>query len=80
MVDVVRTKFWQKIKGIKGFHKLAFNALVLYFVIADSSTPKYVKGIADDDHIRMLFVYPKGKQGNLTQNQIKQLRTIVERW
>ena len=36
--------------------------------------------VTKDDHIRMLYVYPKGKQDNLTQGQIKQLRTIVERW
>lgn len=36
--------------------------------------------VTSDDHIRMLYVYPKGKQGNLTQTQIKQLKTIVERW
>ena len=36
--------------------------------------------VTDDDQIRMLYVYPKGKQENLTQTQIKQLKTIVERW
>ena len=36
--------------------------------------------VTSDEHIRMLFVYPKGKQENLTKDQIKQLRTIVERW
>ncbi len=33
-----------------------------------------------DGHIRMLYMYPKGKQANLTRDQLKQLRTIVERW
>jgi hypothetical protein len=36
--------------------------------------------VVDDEHIRMLYVYPKGKQANLTRGQLKQLRTIVERW
>jgi len=34
----------------------------------------------DDDHIRMLYVYPKGSQANLTQKQLKTLKVIVERW
>lgn len=33
-----------------------------------------------DDQIRMLYVYPKGKQENLTQDQLAQLKKIVERW
>ena len=36
--------------------------------------------VTDDDRIRMLYVYPKGKLENLTQSQIKQLKTLVERW
>lgn len=36
--------------------------------------------VVDDDHIRMLYVYPKGKQENLTKDQLKQLKAIVERW
>jgi mRNA-degrading endonuclease RelE of RelBE toxin-antitoxin system len=36
--------------------------------------------VVDDEHIRMLYVYPKGKRANLTPGQLKQLRTIVERW
>lgn len=36
--------------------------------------------VTEDHHIRMVFVYPKGRQENLTKDQIKQLRTIVERW
>jgi hypothetical protein len=36
--------------------------------------------VTNDDHIRMLYVYPKGKQENLTKGQIKQLKIIVERW
>lgn len=36
--------------------------------------------VVNDDHIRMLYVYPKGKQDNLTPAQLKQLKAIVERW
>ena len=30
--------------------------------------------------IRMLYVYPKGRQENLSPTQLKTLRDIVERW
>ena len=33
-----------------------------------------------DDQIRMIYVYPKGKQGNLTPSQLTQLKQMVERW
>jgi hypothetical protein len=36
--------------------------------------------VVDDCHIRMLYVYPKGKQEDLTKQQIAQLKAIVERW
>lgn len=36
--------------------------------------------VVNDEHIRMLFVYPKGKQENLSKEQVKQLKAIVERW
>ena len=36
--------------------------------------------VVDDNHIRMLYVYPKGKQENLTSEQLNTLKTIVERW
>ncbi len=36
--------------------------------------------VVDDYHIRMLYVYPKGKQEDLTKQQISQLKDIVERW
>ena len=36
--------------------------------------------VVDDAHIRMLYTYPKGKQENLTKEQLKALRQIVERW
>lgn len=36
--------------------------------------------VVDDHHIRMLYVYPKGKQENLTKAQITMLKEIIERW
>tara|TARA_B100001778_G_C18268147_1_gene485341 strand:- start:336 stop:656 length:321 start_codon:yes stop_codon:yes gene_type:complete len=36
--------------------------------------------VVDDHHIRMLYVYPKGKQENLTAEQLQTLKKIVERW
>ncbi|MCG7995785.1 MAG: type II toxin-antitoxin system RelE/ParE family toxin [Candidatus Thiodiazotropha taylori] len=36
--------------------------------------------VVDDHHIRMLYVYPKGKQANLIKEQVAQLKAIVERW
>ena len=36
--------------------------------------------VTADDQIRMLYAYPKGKQDNLTQEQLALLRKIVERW
>jgi len=36
--------------------------------------------VVNDDHIRMLYVYPKGKQANLTKAQVAQLKAIVEEW
>jgi hypothetical protein len=36
--------------------------------------------VVDDHHIRMLYVYPKCKQDNLTKEQVAQLKAIVERW
>ncbi|PUA27734.1 MAG: hypothetical protein B0W54_14430 [Cellvibrio sp. 79] len=36
--------------------------------------------VVDNHHIRMLYVYPKGKQENMTKEQLIQLRSIVERW
>ena len=36
--------------------------------------------VVNDDHIRMLYVYPKGKQENITKHQLEQLKAIVERW
>jgi len=36
--------------------------------------------VTTDDQIRMIYVYPKGKQENLTSSQLAQLKQIVERW
>lgn len=36
--------------------------------------------VVNDDQIRMLYVYPKGKQENLTADQLAALKAIVERW
>jgi hypothetical protein len=36
--------------------------------------------VVDDNHIRMLYVYPKGKQESLKSEQLNALKTIVERW
>lgn len=33
-----------------------------------------------DDHIYMLYAYPKNEQEDLTPEQKKTLKTIVERW
>jgi hypothetical protein len=36
--------------------------------------------VVDDDNIRMLYVYPKSKQDNLTKAQLSRLKAIIERW
>lgn len=36
--------------------------------------------VVNDDQLRMLYVYPKGKQENLTSDQLAALKAIVERW
>lgn len=33
-----------------------------------------------DEQIRMLYVYPKSRQENLTPSQIVALKKIIERW
>lgn len=33
-----------------------------------------------DSHIRLLLIYPKNKQDDLTDKQLKLLKNIVERW
>lgn len=36
--------------------------------------------MVSDEHIYMLYGYPKNKQENLTQQQLSMLKSIVERW
>lgn len=36
--------------------------------------------VTADEHIYMLLAYPKNEQDNLTPEQKKALKTIVERW
>ena len=36
--------------------------------------------VTANDQIRMLYVYRKSKQADLTQEQIATLKSIVERW
>jgi hypothetical protein len=36
--------------------------------------------VVSEEYIRMLYVYPKGKQANLTKAQLAQLKAIVEEW
>jgi len=36
--------------------------------------------VVNEEHIRMLYVYPKGKQENLSKDQVNKLKIIVERW
>jgi hypothetical protein len=36
--------------------------------------------VTADEHIYMLLAYPKSEQDNLTPEQKKALKTIVERW
>ncbi len=36
--------------------------------------------MVDNEQIYMLYVYPKGKQDNLSTQQLTLLKTIVERW
>lgn len=34
--------------------------------------------ITEDDHIYMLYTYPKGKKDDLTADQLKQFKQVVE--
>ena len=36
--------------------------------------------VVNDDQLRMLYVYPKGKQENLTSEQLAALKAVVEKW
>ena len=74
---VVRPDMGDLIKGSGGLRKVRWN---LEGKGKSGGVRAIYYWVTDDDHIRMLYVYPKGKQENLTQNQVKQLKTIVERW
>ena len=74
---VLRPDSGDLIKGSGGLRKIRWSLVgkgksggvrVIYYWVTKA------------DQIRMLYVYPKGKQANLTQAQVKQLRMIVERW
>jgi len=74
---VIRPDLGDLIQGSGGLRKVRWNLkgtgksggvrIIYYWVV-------------DDQHIRMLYVYPKGRQDNLTKTQIAQLRALVERW
>jgi len=36
--------------------------------------------VQPDSHIRLLLIYPKSEQDNLSDKQLKLLKNIVERW
>lgn len=36
--------------------------------------------VQPDSHLRMLLIYPKNEQDNLTEKQLKQLVAAVNRW
>ncbi|ODB85661.1 hypothetical protein A3194_12570 [Candidatus Thiodiazotropha endoloripes] len=76
-VLVIRPDMGDLIRGSGGLRKVRWKLegrgksggvrIIYYWVTAD-------------DQIRMLYAYPKGKQENLTQEQLALLRKIVERW
>jgi hypothetical protein len=74
---VVRPGMGDLIKGSGGLRKARWN---LKGTGKSGGVRAVYYWLTDDDHIRMRYVYPKGKQENLTQNQIKQLKAIVARW
>ena len=74
---VSRPNMGDLIKGSGGLRKVRWN---LPGTGKSGGIRAIYYWVTDGDHIRMLYVYPKGKQENLTQAQVKQLRTIVERW
>jgi hypothetical protein len=74
---VVRPGMGDLIKGSGGLRKVRWN---LKGTGKSGGVRAIYYWVTDDDHIRMLYVYRKGKQENLTQNQIQQLKAIVARW
>ncbi len=65
------------IKGSGGIRKVRWN---LEGTGKSGGVRAIYYWVVSDDHIRMLYVYPKGKQANLTKVQVAQLKAIVEEW
>lgn len=65
------------IKGSGGIRKMRWN---LKNTGKSGGVRVIYYWVVDDYHIRMLYVYPKSKQDDLTKDQIAQLKAIVERW
>jgi hypothetical protein len=65
------------IKGSGGIRKVRWN---LEGTGKSGGVRAIYYWVVNDDHIRMLYVYPKGKQANLTKGQVAQLKAIVEGW
>ena len=74
---ITRPESGDLIKGSNGLRKIRWKLegqgkrggvrVIYYWVTAD-------------DQIRMLYVYRKSKQADLTQEQIAMLKSIVEKW
>ncbi|MFC4654167.1 MULTISPECIES: hypothetical protein [Rheinheimera] len=58
----------RKIRTPLGSHGKSSGARVIYYYVEP------------DSHIRLLLIYAKSEQDNLTDKQLKLLRNIVERW
>jgi len=76
-VLITRPESGDLIKGSSGLRKIRWKLegqgkrggirVIYYWVTAD-------------DQIRMLYVYRKSKQSDLTQDQIATLKSIIEKW
>lgn len=58
----------RKVRVPLGSHGKSGGARVIYYYVQP------------DSHIRLLLIYPKNEQENLTNEQLKLLKNIVERW
>jgi len=76
-VLVTRPDVGDLIKGSGGLRKIRWG---LDGVGKSAGVRAIYYWAAHDDHIYMLYIYPKVKQDNLTLEQLKQLKAIVERW
>ena len=74
---VIRPDSGDLIKGSGGLRKIRWN---LKGTGKSGGVRVIYYWVVDDHHIRMLYVYSKGKQDNLAKDQIAQLKAIVERW